>query len=159
MNFERCTKPSFSVIGKLGSTQDGKDMVQTVWASANAHFDEISSLASKDAEGNLLGFWGAMSDFSVSFLPWEDHFTKGLYLAGVQVGNNEEASATWTKWTIPAFEYLTIKIIGDYQLAFSEGLIYISRQGLSLVGAVQEYMSPKENGQLYLYFPIRRIQK
>lgn len=40
-------------------------------------------MAKIDSDGNLVGIWGAMSDFTHSFRPWED-FSKGLYLAGVE---------------------------------------------------------------------------
>ena len=60
----------------------------------------------KLSEGNLLGIWGAMSDFSLSFMPWEDNFTQGLYLAAVECIDNAEAPEGWTKWRIPGFEYL-----------------------------------------------------
>jgi hypothetical protein len=39
----------------------------------------------KDGNGNLIGIWELMSDFPRKFGPWEDNFTKGLYLPGVEV--------------------------------------------------------------------------
>ena len=65
-----------------------------------------------DEEGNLLGIWGAMSDLSRSFLPWEDGFTKGLYLAGVECVDDAEAPDGWTKWVIPGYEYLYVECEG-----------------------------------------------
>lgn len=53
----------------------------------------------KDENGNISGIWGAMSDFSRSFQPWED-FSKGLYLAGVECNEDAEAPDGWTKWVI-----------------------------------------------------------
>ena len=84
MVIEKCTKPSFTVIGKQGSTHDGQGFVQRLWEDGNAHFSEVHHLAKKDEKGNLCGVWGAMSDFSLSFRPWENDFTQGLYLAGVE---------------------------------------------------------------------------
>ena len=80
MRVERCVKGSFVVIGKMGSTSDGKGFIQRLWADANSHFGEVQHLAEKDENGTISGIWGAMSDFSLSFNPWED-FSKGLYLA------------------------------------------------------------------------------
>lgn len=71
MNMEKCIKESFAVIGKEGSTKDGPGFVQNLWADANAHFAEVAHLAKKDENGDLVGIWGAMTDFSRSFLPWE----------------------------------------------------------------------------------------
>ncbi len=53
-------------------------------------------MAKKDENGNISGIWGAMSDFSHSFQPWED-FNKGLYLAGVECNDAAEAPEGWTK--------------------------------------------------------------
>ena len=100
MIIERCIKESFVVIGKEGSTLDGDGFIPRLWAEANSHFEEVGHLAKKDTNGNLLGIWGAMSDFSRSFNPWED-FRKGLYLAGVECCDCAEAPGGWTKWPIP----------------------------------------------------------
>ena len=69
MKIESCIKESFSVIGKEGSTEDGAGFVQNLWADANSHFAEVAHLAKKDENGNLVGIWGAMTDFSRSFQP------------------------------------------------------------------------------------------
>ncbi len=81
MNIERITKPAFTVIGKEGSTKDGEGFIGRLWEDANSHFGEIAHLAKKDENGVPHGVWGAMSDFSRSFKPWEN-FSEGLYLAG-----------------------------------------------------------------------------
>lgn len=47
-----------------------------------------------------------MSDLSRSFQPWDDNFTKGLYLAGVEVPDDAEAPDGWVKWTVPGYEYV-----------------------------------------------------
>lgn len=65
MIIEKCKKESFVVIGKEGSTSDGEEFIQKLWDDANSHFGEIQHLAKKDENGNLVGIWGAMSDFSV----------------------------------------------------------------------------------------------
>lgn len=50
-----------------------------------------------------------MSGFSRSFKPWENHFTEGLYLAGVEAADEVAPPAGWVKWTIPGYEYLYVK--------------------------------------------------
>ena len=90
MNIERFEKAAFEVIGKKGSTLDGAGFIQRLWDDANSHFGEVQHLAKRDEKGNLIGIWGAMSDFSGSFLPWED-FRNGLYLAGVECRDDAEA--------------------------------------------------------------------
>ena len=77
MNVNKCIKESFTVIGKEGSTRDGEGFIRRLWEDANSHFAEVQHLAKKDENGGLAGIWGAMSDFSRSFRPWEEGFTKG----------------------------------------------------------------------------------
>ena len=84
-NVEVISKDAFWVIGKAGTTLDGPDFVARLWQDANGRFSEVGQLAKRDKDGNLSGIWGIMTDFSFDFLPWEDHFSKGRYLAGVEV--------------------------------------------------------------------------
>lgn len=65
MKVGRCEKESFVVIGKEGTTTDGDDFIQRLWADADAHFDEIQPLTKTDADGKLAGIWGVMSDFRI----------------------------------------------------------------------------------------------
>lgn len=63
----KCCKEHFVVIGKEGSTNDGDGFIQKLWEDANSHFYEVEQLAKKDENGNLVGIWGAMSDFVIPF--------------------------------------------------------------------------------------------
>ena len=103
MNIKTLKKESFTVIGKEGSTADGPGFIERLWQEAHAHFEEIAHLAKKDMDGNLAGIWGAMSDYSRSFMPWE-HFSKGLYLAGVECRDDAVAPEGWVKWVIRGYE-------------------------------------------------------
>lgn len=155
MEFNKCIKESFSVIGKEGSTNDGNGFIQKLWQDANENFEEVSHLAKRDNEGNILGIWGAMSDLSGSFKPWEDNFTKGLYLAGVEVKDDAIPPKGWTKWVIPSYEYIYVKC--DEDDIFSKVIKYLKDNNLQLVGAVNDFNCPEENGQLYMFFPIRKL--
>lgn len=152
MEIKRCIKESFSVIGKEGSTNDGNGFIQKLWTDANSHFNEVAELAKKDEKGNLLGIWGAMSDLSHSFKPWEDNFTKGLYLAGVEVIDDAQAPKGWVKWTIPSYEYIYVKNEGT--TTFADVIKYLNENDIQLVGAVHDFNCP-ETGQSYMFFPIR----
>ena len=154
MKIEKCIKETFSVIGKEGSTMDGQGFIQKLWADANAHFSEVQHLAKKDENGNLAGIWGVMSDVSRSYKPWEDNYSKGLYLAGVECDENAEAPVGWIKWTIPGYEYLRAEVEGEN--TFSDVLEYMNTNGIPLVGAVHDFTCPL-NGQNYMFFPIRKI--
>ena len=154
MKIERCEMDSFAVVGKEGSTNDGEGFVAKLWEDANGHFGEIADLAAKDEQGNLLGIWGAMSDMSRSFQPWEDGFTKGLYLAGVQCALDVEAPAGWTKWIVPAYEYLYAEC--EAPDTFVQMIRYLKENKIPLAGAVHDFTCP-ETGESYMFFPIRRL--
>ena len=154
MKNEKQIKPSFSIIGKEGSTLDGQGFIQKLWDDANSHFNEVQSLAKKDENNNLVGIWGAMSDCSHSYKPWEDNFSKGLYLAGVECVDDAIAPQGWTKWTIPGYEYLCVEVEGEN--TFSDVLDYINTNDFTLVGAVHDFTCPS-NGKNYMFFPIRTI--
>lgn len=154
MEINKCKKESFSVIGKEGSTNDGDGFIQNLWADANAHFNEVADLTKKDENGNLLGIWGVMSDLTHSFKPWEDNFTKGLYLAGVEVNDHTEAPVGWVKWTIPSYEYLYVKNKGLD--TFKDIIEYLQENKMNLVGAFHDFTCP-ESGEQYMFFPIGRL--
>lgn len=153
MVVKKCIKESFAVIGKEGSTLDGDGFIQRLWASANSHFEEVQHLAKRDTNGNIVGIWGAMSDFSHSFNPWED-FSRGLYLAGVECYDGAEAPSGWTKWTIPGYEYICVeRETGD---TFSEAIKYLKDSATPLAGAVHDFTFP-QTGKSYMLFPIRKL--
>ena len=154
MDIQRFRKESFSVIGKEGSTEDGGGFIQRLWADANAHFGEVAHLAKKDEKGSLAGIWGAMSDFSRSFRPWEDGFSRGLYLAGVECLDDAQAPEGWTKWIIPGFEYICVAC--DHDKVFAETIAYLNANQIPLVGAVHDFTCP-ETGRNYMLFPIRKL--
>lgn len=154
MKIEKCIKEAFVVIGKEGSTLNGNNFIQKLWEDANSHFGEVQQLAKKDEHGNIVGIWGAMSDFTRSFKLWEDNFSKGLYLAGVECDDNAEAPEGWTKWVVPSYEYIYVECEDDN--TFGQVINYISQNDITLVGAVHDFTCP-ETGKNYMFFPIRSI--
>ena len=104
------TLPAFSVIGKEGSTKDNPSIVLELWEEANGHFMEIADLAKKDEMGRLSHVWGLMSDLSRRLLPWEEQFSLGLYLAGVEVDKDAVPPVGWVKWDIPERTYLIMEV-------------------------------------------------
>ena len=154
MKIEKCMKEGFCVIGKEGSTNDGAGFVQVLWQDANGHFDQVAPLAKKDEQGNLVGIWGAMSDLNRRFLPWEDGFSRGLYLAGVECDAEADAPEGWVKWTVPGFEYLRVEADGPD--VFPKMIAYLQENNLPLAGAVHDFTCPV-TGKNYMYFPIRKL--
>jgi len=154
MAFERVIMPSFAVIGQEGSTQDGDDVIERMWKRATERYDEVAHLARTDGDGTPCGFWGAMTDFGRNFRPWEEGFSQGLYLAGVECDLSAEAPRGWTKWIIPGFEF--VKVPCEDENTFMRGVIYLGEHELPLVGAVQDYTCPADGGS-YMMFPIRKL--
>ena len=154
MRVKKCTKESFAAMGKEGSTLDGDGFIAKLWEAANSHFEEVQHLAKKDADGKIVGIWGAMSDLTRSFQPWEDGFRKGLYLAGVECDANASAPSGWTKWIIPGYEYLYVESEGTD--TFPNMIDYLNTNGLLLAGAVHDFTCP-QTGKNYMFFPIRKL--
>ena len=118
------------------------------------HFDEVQSLAKRDENGNLVGLWGAMSDMSLSFLPWEQNFCIGRYLAGVECEEDVQAPEGWTRWLIPGYSYLVVEY--ENENTFSEMIRYLSENRIDLVGAVHDFTCPT-TGKNYMFFPVKKI--
>lgn len=154
MDLKKCVKESFVVIGKEGSTKDGVGFIGKLWESANGNFNEVAHLAKKDKDGKLVGIWGAMSDFSHSFRPWENDFSQGLYLAGVECTDDAIAPNGWTAWVIPAYEYLYTENLGSD--TFPQVIQYLQQNDLTLVGAAHDF-NCSETGKGYIFFPIRKL--
>lgn len=154
MKIERMKKPSFSVIGKEGSTAQGEGFIQRLWEDANSHFHEVQALAKTNEAGELAGIWGAMSDLGRSFAPWEEGFTKGLYLAGVECREEASPPEGWVRWDVPGYDYLVVENEGEG--TFGKAIQYIEENGLHLAGAVHDFTDPK-TGKSYLFCPVARI--
>lgn len=151
MNIECCALPTITVVGREGSTHDGPGFIQNLWADANEHFGEIAHLVKRNSDGLPVGFWGAMSDFSRTFLPWENNFSEGLYLAGAECVDGAEPPVGWTKWILPSFKYLKVE-----NADFCAVMQYITENDFTLAGAVHDFTDPA-SGKNYMLFPIRKL--
>jgi len=152
MDFQKISLPAFSVIGKEGSTDDGPGFIAALWDSANSAFGEVAHLAVHDESGAPM-VWGLMSDMSMAFRPWEDNFTKGRYLAGVQVSEDAVPPAGWVKWTSPAYEYVAAP--SGAPDSFPKALEYLASNGLSLAGAAYDLTIPGKG--MCIYLPIKKL--
>jgi len=152
MAYQRIALPSFCVIGMEGSTDDGADFIQQLWEKANSRFSEVAPLALPDENG-APKIWGLMSDMSLSFRPWEDNFTRGRYLAGIEVAEDAAAPAGWTKWISPAYEYIVAP--QDSADSFPKAISYLAESGLTLAGAAYDRTIPGRGG--FIYLPVKSI--
>ena len=142
---------AFCVIGKTGSTEEGPGMIQRLWKEANEHFAEVEPLAKKNAEGRIAGIWGVMTRSDMSFQPWEDNFTCGLYMAGVEAEEDAVAPQGWKKWIVPGFECFKVPV--ESPNTFSQTIDWMKQNGIELVAAVQDFTDPATQ-KSYMLFPI-----
>ena len=154
MGVSRIVKQRFTVIGIEGSTNDGSGFIEKLWNEANSRFAEIMDLCKRDNNGDFVGFWGAMSDFTRSFKPWEN-FSQGLYLAGAECEDEADAPNGWTKWVVPSFEYLCFNC---EEFEFGQAIDYVRDHGFSLAGAVHDFTDPHTR-KGYIYIPIQKLDQ
>ncbi len=149
-SFKILNLPSFSVVGKLTSTKEGPGSIERVWNEAENQLKIVSS--SVLFIGCMPSFWGLMSDFSLSFAPWENDFKEGLYLAGFELKDPSFVPPEgWVKWDVKENRYLVYEVGEDYQTSFKEGLDCLKNEGYVLSGAAFDHL---ENGVSYIYYPI-----
>lgn len=65
-----------------------------------------------------------------------------------------EAPIGWTKWIIPACEYLYVENNGND--TFLSVIKYFQENSIPLVGAAHDFNCP-ETGKGYIFFPIQRL--
>ena len=76
INYKIVDLPRIAIIGKEGLCTKEKNVVQNLWQQANSNFGDIADIGMKNADGSFVGFWGAMSDETMSFMPWTDGFSR-----------------------------------------------------------------------------------
>ena len=155
VQYEIAELPRIAIIGREGFCTKEKNAVQDLWEQARMHFREVADLGMKNADGSYVGFWGAMSDETRSFLPWTDGFSRGLYLAGIEVYEDSAAPAGWVKWVMPARKYLVTEVDPDsYEETFRNVINHLLPElGMKLAGAVCDFTEPA-TGQNKLFFPV-----
>lgn len=159
MDIRIIKKESFILIGKEGQglADEGFKWVPAIWQETMPIISDIKALEKLDDNGDSMGIWGAMSDIDNTYNKWDK---EGKYLVGIEAESHMEVPVGWIKWQIPSFEYIVVVSTDDtYGDTMKEILKeYMPKHKYSLVGAIQEYYSPKLNeGEMYLYFPIRRL--
>ena len=147
--------PKIAIIGKEGLCTKEKNVVQDLWQQATLNFSDVADLGMKNADGSYVGFWGAMSDETMSFMPWTEGFSRGLYLAGVEVYEDSEAPAGWARWVMPARKYLVTEVDPEnYGETFRYVIDHlIPELGMKLAGAACDFTEPA-TGQNRLFFPV-----
>lgn len=151
--------PEIAIIGMEGFCTPGHYAAPELWGRANARFDDVAPLGMREKDGSYVGFWGAMSDETMSFLPWTEGFTQGFYLAGLEVNRDARPPEGWTKWVMPARTYLVVDVCPErYGEIFHDVLEnLLPERKLRLSGGVCDYTEPA-TGKSKLFFPVEPIQ-
>ena len=155
LNYKMVDLPRIAIIGKEGLCTKEKNVVQDLWQQANSNFGDIADLGMKNADGSFVGYWGAMSDETMSFMPWTDGFSRGLYLAGVEVYEDTAVPDGWVKWVMPARKYLVTEVqTENYGEIFGYVInSLLPELGMKLAGAVCDFTEPATR-QNKLFFPV-----
>ena len=155
MKYEIVDLPRIAIIGQEGLCTKEKNVVKNLWTQANLRFSEIADIGMKNADGSYVGFWGAMSDETMSFMPWTNNYSRGLYLAGIEVYEDTAVPAGWVKWVMPARKYLVAEVQPDHYEETFRNVIdrLIPELGMKLAGAVCDFTEPA-TGQNKLFFPV-----
>ena len=155
VKYEIIALPIIAIIGKEGLCTKEKNVVNDLWHQANSNFSDIADLGMKNADGSFVGFWGAMSDETLSFMPWTDGFSRGLYLAGVEADEDTAVPDGWVKWIMPARKYLVTEVQLENYGEIFEYVInsLIPDLGMKLAGAACDFTEPA-TGQNKLFFPV-----
>ena len=158
MNIRTVKLPEIAIIGREGFCTKEANIAQELWKQANENFSDVAELGMKEKDGSYVGFWGAMSDESMSFMPCTEDFTRGYYLAGIEVHKDTEAPTGWTKWVMPARTYLAVEVADrPYMEIFSDVLNkQIPERNMKLSGAVCDYTEPS-TGKNFMFFPVEGV--
>lgn len=150
--------PETAVIGREGLCTAQENLCGQLWEEANARFEEVAALGKRTESGAYTGFWGAMSDETRSFRPWTEHFSRGLYLAGIETEKEAEAPEGWTKWILPARRYLVAEVRPEIYGEVFTGVLekVLPKRGLKLCGAVCDFTDPV-TGRNELLFPVEEL--
>ena len=153
--YEMIDLPRIAIIGREGFCTKERNAARELWEQAGLRFAEVADLGMKHADGSYVGFWGAMSDETRSFLPWTDGFSRGYYLAGIEVYEDTPVPAGWVKWVMPARKYLVTEVGPDRYEETFRTVIHrlIPALGMKLAGAVCDFTEPA-TGQNKLFFPV-----
>ena len=161
MEFEKYTKKSFVLLGMEGSVHGDPIIILKLWKYANLRHERIEQYIIRNEEGKIDGVWGAKSDFSYSFKPWENNHTEGVYLAGVECVEDAEPPRGWDKWIMPGYEYIKVECVEDdnlfNEMTFNEAMQYFDENSIEVIASVQEYTDLKTRKN-YLLFPIKELK-
>lgn len=156
LEIKECSFESFAVVGLVGTSDEGPGYVDALWQKMNRYGKSIMHLAKKDENGEIMGAWGLMNDASLGFLPPEERKSKKVvYLAGIETDTDAKAPKGYTKWIVPAFDYVYAPVHGDKTSLIREVMAYLDAHDLTFAACPFDFMPP-EGGMMYMFFPVKK---
>ena len=153
-----CHLDAFTVIGLVGDNTKGPGYIGRLWEEINVKGKSIMHLAKKDADGKVVGAWGLTNDETLSYVPLDKKKGKSLYMAGIETEAGAKAPKGFTKWTVPAFDYLYAFAEANKLNTIHDILDYAAENGWEIIGSPFDFMPPDSGGQMVLFFPVRKIE-
>lgn len=158
-SYQRIIKSDTAVIGVegVGAIETSQDWVQSLWFSLEEQLPAvIEKLAVSETD---VACWGVMSDAKEWLAPWTEG--QGLYLAGIEVPLETPCPRGWSRYLLPAMEYIvirtTIPLISEAVSYLFETIV--PKEAVEIIGALQEfYGADFLPGEIALYAPIRIIE-
>ena len=157
IEIKECRFESFSVIGLVGDNSAGPRYVDELWRAMNVQGKAVMHLAKKDDDGQIMGAWGLMNDETLSFLPPGKKTEKTVYLAGIEVDNAAKAPKGFTKWTVPASDYLYAQVGRNKLDVINAVLQYAGENGWEISGCPFDFMPPDSRGEMFMFFPVKKL--
>lgn len=152
-----CHLDAFTVIGLVGDNTGGPGYIGRLWEEINVKGKAIMHLAKKDADGKVTGAWGLTNDETLSYLPLDRKKGKSLYMAGIETEDDARAPKGFTKWKVPAFDYLYAFTERNKLNTIHAILEYAEENGWEIIGSPFDFMPP-DSRQTVLFFPVRKIE-
>lgn len=151
--------PAFSVIGLMGQgpAKFSPYWVRPLWRRFYESYEQIRHLVVDGATGESGSFWGLISDRDRYLYPWQTH---GRYLAGCMANAGVSAPQGFSLWHVPERTCLIVPCrrtqCEDVRQEVIKQLLNSRSYRLS-AAVIERFPTAHEEGQMQLYFPIRRV--
>ena len=153
-----CHLESFTVIGLVGDNSSGPGYIGKLWMEINQKGKAIMHLAKKDGDGKIVGAWGLTNDETLSYLPLDKKTPKSLYMAGIEVEDRAKAPKGFTKWVVPAFDYLYAFAAANRLETIRDLLKYADDHGWEIAGSPFDFMPPDSKGEMVLFLSVKKAE-
>ncbi len=155
-DIEHCTLESFAVIGIAKENNGLYDGNDAVWQELERKVEKIHALAKRNENGELVGIWGLLNNERLDFrLTTTNPNGKILFLAGLEAPDDAVPPKGFTKWVVPAGDYLYAPVTKNKLTTLNKILQYADGHGWEPNGYPFDFMQHGDT-TLYTFFPVRK---